>query len=410
MTAIFRAYRQAYAGLPREAWLLSAVIFANRCGTMVLPFLTLYLRTEQGFSPAAAGQMLAVYGLGGIVGTQLGGRLTHAWSGVGVAFLGLALSVPGFLAIPYAGAGWGLVAALLYLSIVFEAMRPAIATATTEFCPPEMHTKAFALNRLAMNLGMSVGPAVGGVLASAGGYHLLFFVNACGAAAAAVLTVCAFDVMRPHATSEPAAPNSQPSRRPYGDRHYLAFLGLQLAGAMVFFQVIGVMPLFWKEQWSMSEAQIGALWAINTLLVVVFEMVLTDRLGRHHPLRWVSLGGVLICLGFGGSLLGSGFGFACLLTLVWTAGEMLSAPFSLTYVARCSEGGRRGEYMGLFSTTMATALVLAPIVGAWLYEMDPYLPWQCCLAMAVVLPLGYAWLSHGAKRSPPAAGQLGPAV
>lgn len=395
MTSIARAYRQAYSGLPRAVWLLAGVIFVNRAGTMVLPFLALYLKSEQGFTAAGAGRMLAVYGLGAIAGAQLGGWLTQRWGGVAVAFTGMGLSVPGFWVIPSVGSGAGLVAALLYLSVVFEAMRPAIATATTDFCPPERHAKAFALNRLAMNLGMSVGPVVGGVLAT-WDYDLLFYVNGAFAGLAAIVTAVSFGLhQRKPRLGSPAPPLRR--RSPWADSTYLAYLGLQLASSIVFFQLIGAMPLFWSEQWGLSEADIGLLFVINTLLIVAVEMVLTDKLRAADPLKMVALGTGLICAGFGASVFGYGFAYACALVLVWTAGEMLAAPFTLSFVAQRSAGGARGAYMGLFSTTMAAAFVIGPLVGTALYEIDPQLPWWCCLVMAGVLPLGFVRLGRSVR-------------
>ncbi|MEM8865119.1 MAG: MFS transporter, partial [Planctomycetota bacterium] len=210
---------------------------------------------------------------------------------------------------------------------------------------------------------------------------------------------------------EPSSDNQATLRSPWSDRIYLAYLALQLVSAVIFFQVIGSMPIFWAEQLGLSESQIGLLFVINTLLIVAVEMVLTDRLSRRAPLRMVAWGIALVCLGFGALVLApanlsiaAGFWFAAALVPVWTAGEMLSSPFSLTFVAQRSVRGRRGAYMGLFSTTMATAFVLAPLVGTSLYEIDPYLPWWCCLAMAAVLPLGYVALERRLTNSqtPPA--------
>ena len=393
MDAILRTYRRAYAGLPREVWLLSVVIFVNRCGTMVLPFLALYLRHEQGFSAAGAGQMLAVYGVGGIAGAQLGGRLTQRYGGVLVAFVGMSLAVPGFVAIPWCGTGAGLMIALLYLSTVFESMRPAIGAATIEFCPDDRHAKAFALNRLMMNLGMSIGPVVGGVLATID-YTLLFWVNALFVGLSAAVLGLSFGLHRSSGRRQAKVPTAR-GRSPWSDRRYLLFLGLQLASALVFFQLIGALPLYWSEQLGLSEFRIGMLFVLNTLLIVVFEMVLTDWLRDRPPLRLVAWGVALVGLGFGLTPFGDSFLFACWLVPIWTLGEMLSSPFVLAYIAKASQGGQRGEYIGLFSTTMAVALVLSPLLGTSLYTIDPRLPWWCALATAAVLPFGFLALARG---------------
>jgi predicted MFS family arabinose efflux permease len=74
VTRVFRIYRDAFAGLPAQVWWLSATIFVNRAGTMVLPFLALYLTRERGLDVADVGGFLALYGVGAIAGIALGGR------------------------------------------------------------------------------------------------------------------------------------------------------------------------------------------------------------------------------------------------------------------------------------------------------------------------------------------------
>ena len=73
---IIGAYRDAFHGLSREVWILSFVALVNRAGTMVLPFLTLYLRQDLEFTTGQAGVMLSLYGVGSIGGAALGGKLT----------------------------------------------------------------------------------------------------------------------------------------------------------------------------------------------------------------------------------------------------------------------------------------------------------------------------------------------
>lgn len=395
MAALLRVYYQAYSGLPRLQWLLALLIFANRCGTMVLPFLALYLKERKGLEPSVAVQFLSVYGAGGIVGAYLGGRLTTRFGAVRVIPLSLVLAAPGYACIPLWDSQWAIAANLLYLSIVAETIRPAIATATGEYSPPHLLARAFALNRLAMNLGMSIGPAIGGVLAARGAWFLLFSVNGAAALVTAVVALLSFDVREPtHAVSvdEPRGAGS-----PWSDGPLLAFLVLQVCGAVVFFQVICTLPVYLSEQYRLAPDRIGLLFVLNTALIVLCEMVLTDRLHHRPPLRIVSVGTSLVCLGFGGAVFGQGFAFAAALTVVWTLGEMLTAPFGITYVARRAAGRDRGAYMGLNSVSHALAFVGAPLIGGLLYRVDPQLPWWCCLGMAVLLPIGYRRLEQYAS-------------
>lgn len=407
MSRLFAAYRRSYAGLPREVWLLSAVMFVSRCGTMFLPYLAIFLRSEQGYTPGDAGRMLAAYGVGAVVGTYAGGWLTGRFGAVRVIVCGLTLGAPAFLVIPHCESVAAIVGVLLWLSVVREAVRPAVATVTSDFTPPEQHSRAFALNRLSMNLGLSVGAGVSGLLAGFG-YTVLFGFNTLVSLAAVAVMLCVFGFGPTATGTADAGPATLAAPGPWRDRAFLGFLALQVAGGLVFFQLIYALPMFWEHECGISPSGIAVIFIINTLLIVALEMVVTDKLTGTPPLRLVAIGAGLVCLGFAGSLLegvggamgpplGGGLALACALTLVWTAGEMLMAPFGMTFVAGRGAGRVRAGYMGLNAASLSVANVLAPLVGPSLYEANPWLPWWCCLVMAAALPAGFLALERSER-------------
>jgi len=172
-----RFYRQLFSGLPREVWSLSLVTVVHRSGTMVLPFLTLYLTTRHGFSAREAGGVLSLYGVGAIGGAYVGGWLSDRVGSMTTQLAGLCLSAGGLAVLSSMQSPLSIIVIVLLWSIVVESIRPANAAALAELSPPELHVRAFGLRRLGSNLGMSIGPAVGGVLA-AYSYLWLFFIEA----------------------------------------------------------------------------------------------------------------------------------------------------------------------------------------------------------------------------------------
>ncbi|MBI3798694.1 MAG: MFS transporter [Deltaproteobacteria bacterium] len=174
---MMRFYRQLFSGLPREVWSLSLVTVVHRSGTMVLPFLTLYLTTHHGFSAREAGGVLSLYGVGAIGGAYVGGWLSDRVGSISAQLTGLCLSAAGLAVLSSMRSPLSIIVIVLLWSIVVESIRPANAVALAELSPPEVQVRAFGLRRLGSNLGMSIGPAVGGVLA-AYSYLWLFFVEA----------------------------------------------------------------------------------------------------------------------------------------------------------------------------------------------------------------------------------------
>ena len=163
--SIANAYRDAYGGLPKEVWVLSLALFVNRCGSMVLAFLALYLTNELGFSMFYSGAIFSVWGLGSMTGSWVGGKLAKPLGAVRTQINGLVLAVPCLLLVPMFDSWWGVALTMYLFSVCSEAVRPANGVAVAQFTPSELQTRAFGLQRMAVNLGFSVGPVIGGLLA-----------------------------------------------------------------------------------------------------------------------------------------------------------------------------------------------------------------------------------------------------
>ena len=284
-------YQIAYSGLSRNTWLLSVVMLINRSGTMVIPFMTIYLtRPAMGYSIGQAGAVVGVFGLGAVCGGWLGGRLTDrigfhrvqymALAGGGILFmvLGQVRSYPLICLCTFA------------LSIVNESFRPANSTAIAVYSKEDNRTRSYSLNRLATNLGWAVGGAIGGILASIN-FHLLFWVDG-GTNLLAMLLLRFFlghSAEPGVAKTETAA--AEPVGSPYRDKIYLGFLACTIVFAACFFQLFSVLPVFYKTALHMPEYMIGLLMTMNGLLITIVEMVLVFRLGKDGGNNWSMFSG-----------------------------------------------------------------------------------------------------------------------
>lgn len=367
---VISLYKQAYSGLTRATWLLSTVMLVNRAGTMVVPFMTIYLTSpKMGYSIAQAGLVMGLFGLGAICGGFLGGRLTDRWgfhrvqlmalSGGGIFFivLGQVRSYPLICLFTF------------LLSAVNDAFRPANSTAIATYSKEENRTRSYSLNRLAINLGWAVGGAIGGILASIN-YHLLFWVDG-GTNVAAALLLRIF--LHPE-TTKVAPPGREavdkPVLSPYRDRTYLQFIVCTILFASCFFQLFSTLPLYYKRELGMPEYMIGLLLTINGLIISVIEMVLVFRLeGRRDNLYYVFFG--VLAVGVSYLLLDvlplSVF-VAYVAMVISTAGEMLAMPFLNSWWISRTSKSNRGQYAGLYTIAWSTAQVIGPTGGAELAQ------------------------------------------
>ncbi len=411
---ILNSYRNAYRGVPRDVWLLSLVLLVSRSGTMVLPYLSIYATREQGIPPMSVGWLLAFYGVGGVVSAILGGWITARIGAIATQVLSFALSIPGFLILERAASFEQMCGALLYLGIAVEMMRPAANTATIEFCTDEsQHTRALAVNRLAVNLGMSIGPTVGGFLAVLD-YRWLFWGNAIGAAAAILVMLATFGTGRKIAKQATSATSDPPmdgagkavrARSPWRDGRYVAFCALNALVSIVFFQFLGTYPLYLNEQYHLSEDQIGLLFAVNTIVIVLFELILVNAIRDLPLVRVFAWGHLLGCAGFGllplavGSPFAAGYAWCVVTMLILTAGEMLAMPLGAAYAARRSTPANRGHYMGVYASSFSIAVLVAPVVGMWLYARNPHLVWYSGLIAGSAVFIGLLKIADLEKSS-----------
>lgn len=355
------------AGLPREVWVLAATTFVNRVGTMVLPFLALYLTGPLGFSSAFASAVLAVLGTTSIVAAPIAGRLADRFGAMRVMSVSLLLSAAVLALYPLARGAAGVLAATIAFALFSEAYRPASLAAVSLAAGPEQRKAAFALNRLAINLGMSVGPALGGFLAAWSFLALFWIDGATSLAAAGVLAWAA-----PKPPRNPSA-GVLPERRSllgnaWKDRRLLLFLASVLPVTIVFFQLIAAMPLYLVRELGFSPAFFGLLMTFNTLVIVVLEVPLNVSMASWRHGTQLALGSMLVAAGFGAmGLTGSRPGIV-VTVLVWTFGEMILLPGMAAYVGDIAPPAASGEYMGLFTMAFSLAFVLAPPLGMFLLD------------------------------------------
>lgn len=391
LPGLIHLYKDAYRGLPRSIWLQALVLLINRSGTMVIPFLTIYLTQHLHYSLAEAGMVMAFFGLGAIAGAYLGGRFSDRIGFYPVQFWALFLSGVGFIVL---GQMQGIVhisICVFLMSVIGEAFRPANASAIVFYSTEENRTRSYSLNRLAVNLGWAIGPAIGGLLAGFS-YELLFWVDGCTCIVAALFLRWVLKPPAKLAALEQKPVHQQETEAydsAYRDKTYLWFTFLVLIQAVCFFQLFSIIPVFYKEVIRLSEFQIGLILASNGLVIALVEMVLVHRLnGKRSDLTYIVYGMLLFAISFA-ALSVSAFPVitVTIAVIALTLGEMLAMPFMNNYWIKRSSAHNRGQYAALHTIAFSMAHVLAPSLGAKAVQGFGYTVWWCltaaiCLAAA----------------------------
>jgi len=365
MHSILNRYKAAFGNLPREVWLLSLVIFVNRCGAMVLFFLSLYLTRELGFSLGQAGILMSIYGCGFLFGSLVGGILSDRIGAYRVQFYSLGFTGLCLLLFPLITSALPLACALFMLAVFEQAFRPANAAALAHAAPPDLRPRAFALNRMAINLGVSIGPAFGGVLASLH-YNYIFWADGGTCIFAALLLRWLFDFKKGyHAEGQTRAQKT--ISPPWKDGAFLFFIIIVFGIAIIFNQLFSVWPIHLREALGVAEAHLGMLMALNAFIIVLIEMPLIHALEKHNPLRIIAIGTVFLSSGFGLLGFGGSMPFLIMTIVLWTVGEMLIFSIAVSYASQYAGPQNRGRYMGLYAFALSLSFVLGPLGGTRAY-------------------------------------------
>lgn len=369
------------------AWVLAALLFINRLSSMVKLFMALYLRQELGLAIETVGWLLSAYGAGLLVGSMLGGllsdhvrtaRLTAALFFVSVfvlILLGLVTQVP-------------LLAGLLLLSGTLDgAIRTLHQRLIMEYCEPVQRSRAQALSRVARNLGMAAAGVAGGVLAQTD-FRWVFFVSAAMTLLALlwfVRTTWRRAVLKPDEVTEVG------TGTPLRDAAFLWLLGAAVLLGMAFDTVYSTLGNYLRDYYHLSTEAIGWQFGLNAMLVVALQIPLTHWGERWGLRRQLLAGCVLLAVGLGMLPFGSGLLYVCLSTVIWTLGEAFFMPPLNVLVMRHAQGGKSGQYFGLFFMSWSASALLSPVLSGQLYgHFGGHSVWLASATLALLtLPLIY---------------------
>jgi predicted MFS family arabinose efflux permease len=341
-------------------------MLVNRSGTMVLPFMTIYL-TGIGFSLFKAGIVVGMFGAGAIAGGYIGGKLTDK---IGFYRIQLITLLGGGLLFILLGQikSYPLICLFTFiLSLVNESFRPANNTAISLYSKPENRTRSYSLNRLAINLGWAFGGTLGGLIASFN-YHLLFWIDGLTNIVAALMLYYLLNPADQVTRGSVPGDNSSLKTSPLKDKKFKIFIGLAILYALCFYQLYSTIPVYYKDVYHISEFYIGLLMGLNGLIIVIIEMVLIFHLeSKNRAMHFISYGLLLTSLSFLVYIvLPLPMITALISVILVTMGEILAMPFMNNYWTGRASPSNRGQYAGYYTMAWSLAQVLGPTGGTWI--------------------------------------------
>lgn len=360
----FSRYINSFRGFTREIWILTIITFINRAGTMVLPFLSKYLKEDLAFSYGEVGWIMVSFGLGSMLGSYLGGKLADSIGFYKVMIFSLFVSGLLFFGLQYITSFTGLCLAMFGIMTIADMFRPAMFVSLGAYAKPENRTRALTLVRLAVNLGFAAGPALGGLIIMNIGYHGLFWVD--GASCIIAISIFWILVKEKKKTKEAAqAFETIGIKSVYSDKPFWVFLMVSFITAMIFFQLFTTLPLYHKEMYGLTEFQTGLLMTLNGFLIFLLEMPIVTFFERKNvnKLKVVFVGSLCMAIGFYALLLNVWVGILVVNILFLTFGEMFAFPFSNSFALSRAPRGQEGRYMAFYTMSFSLAHIMSSKSG-----------------------------------------------
>nr|WP_206067068.1 MFS transporter [Nonomuraea sp. FMUSA5-5] len=381
--------------MPRPFWALWGGTLVNRLGTMVMPFTGVYLTQSRGLSVAAAGLVMGLFGVGSLLSQLVAGVLTDRIGRRATLSGGMLATAVCMLALGYSTSLPAILASMFALGLVVDVYRPASSALVADLVSPEERPRAYGLLFWAINLGYSVGMTAGGWLAGLG-FVWLFWIDALSSVVFAVLVWRAVPETRPETRQKTGG---------FGvvlrDRVMVGFTLVVLGNALVYAQTMTMLPVAMTGVVKLSSQEFGLAMAMNGILIVIVQPLVSGRLGRMDPARTFALGVAVMAAGFAmTAFVTTTLGLAVTIA-IWTAGEIITAGIPGAIVAALAPAELRGRYSGLFGLAWSLAAVLAPLAGGPLLELGPRVLWFTIGGVGLAAAAGMLLLGPAVRRRDP---------
>lgn len=363
-TALQR-YINNFKGFRREVWILAIITFINRAGTMVLPFLSKYLKENLHFTYGEVGWIMVSFGIGSMLGSWLGGKLSDKIGFYKVMVFSLFTSGVMFFGLQYITSFWGLCIGVFTIMVIADMFRPAMFVSLGVYAKPENRVRALSLVRLSVNLGFATGPVLGGLIILGLGYQGLFWID--GSTCILAILIFAYFVKEKKKIVEhhDESDSSLETKSVFRDKPFWVFLFISFTTAMLFFQIFTTLPLFHHEKFGLTEFETGLLLSLNGILIFMFEMPLVSILERKqvNRIKIIFTGALLMVISFYVLLIDFWVGILAVGIVFMTFGEIFAFPFSNAFAMGRAPRGQEGRYMALYTMSFSLAHILSSKMG-----------------------------------------------
>jgi len=369
-----------YHEYPRTFWTVIVITFIDRVGgSLLFPFFALYITSKFHVGMTDVGVLFATFSVSSFAGSAIGGALTDRFGRKGIIMFGLIASSFSTVAMGLIGSFQAFFFLALFVGILTDVAGPAHQSMIADILPEEKRADGYGILRVAFNLSVVIGPAIGGLLASRS-YLLLFLSDA----VISLLTVILIAIFLPETKPQthPDAPKETMVHtfagygQVFRNAAFMLFLGAVLLQVFTYMNMNTALGVYLRNQHGTPESGYGLLLSINAAMVVLMQFPITRRITKYPPMLMMAFGTFLYVIGF------SMYGYVntyimfVVAMVIITVGEMIVAPVSQALVASFAPEEMRGRYMAVSGFSWGIPFAVGPYLAGLIMDgPKPYLLW-----------------------------------
>ncbi|MEE8356323.1 MAG: MFS transporter [Anaerolineales bacterium] len=386
-----------YREYPRQFWIIVGSNFIDRVGGgMIFPFFALYITKQFQVGLTEVGLLFALFSISDMFGNMIGGALTDFLGRKSMIIMGLIISALTSLAM-------GMVQQLEWFYVMgaisglfATAARPAHQAMLTDILPEKKRAEGFGVMRVAANLAVAIGPAIGGFIASYS-YLILFIADTVTSLITALIVYLVVEETRPEEKEESEKKGFKETFIGYGDvlkdRKFMAFVIISTIATIVYSQMYSTLSVYLRDVHGIPESGYGWLMTLNAGMVVLFQFMITRKISKHPPMLIMALGSLLYAVGFGMYGFVSAYILFMVAMVIITIGEMVIIPVSQAYVGDAAPEDMRGRYSGVMGFSWMIPWMIGPLLAGLLIDNGyPNWVWYGSAILASISVVGFLWL------------------
>jgi MFS family permease len=380
------AAKRVYNEYPPTFWTIAVVTFIDRLGgTLVFPFLSLYVTSRFGVGMTEVGILFMLFSVPSIFGGLIGGALADRFGRKGVIVFSLMTTAASTLMMGFIDTLPAFYVLAVLVGLLAEVGGPAYQAAMADILPEGQRASGFGMIRVIFNLAVVIGPAIGGLLASRS-YLLLFIADAVASSITTLIVLFFLPETRPQQISQ--QPHESIVRTfggysvPLKDATFMFFILACMLQGFVYTQMGSTLGVYLRDSHGVVTRDYGLLLSLNAAMVVVMQFWITRRIEKRPPFLIMVIGTLLYAVGFGLYGPATTMAWFVIAMVILTVGEMLVAPVMQALVACMAPEDMRGRYMAVFGFAWVPPSALAPLAAG--VVMDNYDPRWVWYAVAVI--------------------------